>query len=125
MRATPFKWLLIGLIVVAMAGLPWAQAFASFSSQGCGGDHSAKSELAHATTVQSPVKIAMATTAKNDFGAATNAACAKSCAAMQVFGALAAAWLPEVWPQIHSEAIDFVLSGHPPKPELSPPIALA
>ena len=123
MRAAPFKWLLIGLIVVAIAGQPWAQAFAELSSRGCGSDHATMTEAAHATTMQAPAKMDMTASVKNDLRADTNATCAKSCATMQEFGPMAAAWLPEVWPQVHSGAVELAMSGHTPKPELSPPIA--
>ena len=123
MRAAPLKWLLIGLIVVAIAGQPWAQAFAALSAQGCGSTHTAMTDDAHTTMVQAPAKMDMTAVAKTDSRTDISAACAKNCAAMQVFGPVAAAWLPEVWPQVHSGAIELAMTGHTPKPELSPPIA--
>ena len=61
---------------------------------------------------------------QHESGKTKSADCIKSCAAVQVLGLVAMAWLPEVWPQVHSAAIDVALNGRSPKPELSPPIAL-
>ena len=124
MRARPFKWLLIGLMVVAFAGRPWVQAWAQpvagQAIQDCG------SSAANATAMLAADDIAAgdSTVAHHDSGKAKSADCAKTCAAVQVLGLVAMTWSPEVWPQIHSAAAEPALTGHPPKPELSPPIAL-
>jgi hypothetical protein len=126
MRATPFKWLLIGLMLVSFAARPWAQALPA-STQGCGGSSAVAMQSAHLAATHEAGKIATEKTAapQHDFAKAKNADCVKICAAVQVLGLTAMTWFPEVWPQIHSAAIEVALNGHPPKPELSPPIALA
>jgi len=124
MRATPFKWLLIGLMVVSFAGRPWAQVL-PVSTQGCGGSIVMAMQSAHPAVMQEAGKIAADEMAapQDDSGRTKSADCVKSCAAVQVLGLAAMTWSPEAWPQIHSAAIEVALNGHPPKPELSPPIA--
>ena len=51
------------------------------------------------------------------------AGCVKSCAATPLMGQAPLAWSAEIWPQAHSAAVEVALRDHPPKPELSPPIA--
>jgi hypothetical protein len=126
MRAASFKWLLIGLIVVSFAGRPWAQALAVFSTQGCGGVTAVAMQSAHSTAIHAAGKIAPheTATAKNDAGKPMVADCVKICAAAPMLNASTLAWSADVWPQSHAEAIETALRGHPPKPELAPPIAL-
>jgi hypothetical protein len=125
MRAAPFKWLLIGLMAVSFAGRPWAQSLPA-STQGCGGSSTVAmqaidSAATHETGMIAADKAAMP---QHDSGKTKSADCVKSCAAVQVMGLVAVTWSPEVWPQIHSVTIEIALSGHPPKPELFPPITL-
>jgi len=124
MRAAPFKWLLIGLMVVSFAGRPWAQALPALT-QGCGGSGVMAVQSAHPAVTREAGRIPADETAvpQHDSGRTKSADCAKNCAAVQVLGLAAMTWSPEVWPQIHSAAIAVALNGHPPKPELSPPIA--
>jgi hypothetical protein len=126
MLATPLKWLLIGLMVVSFAGRPWAQALPA-STQGCGGSSAAVMQSVHPAATHKAGKIAADETAapQDESGKTKSADCVKSCAAVQVLGLATMTWFPEVWPQIHSAAIEVALKGHPSKPELSPPIALA
>jgi hypothetical protein len=125
-RATPFKCLLIGLMVVSFAGRPWAQAL-PVSAQGCGGSSAVAMQSAHLAATHAAGKIATdkAAAPQRDSGKTKSVDCAKNCAAVQVMGLAAMIWSLEVWPQIHSAAIEVALNGHPPKPELSPPIAFA
>lgn len=122
MRARTFKWLLIGLMVVSFAGRPWAQTSPA-STQGCGGTSIA---AAHdAGELASSDRIAASeTAAQHDSGKTKSAECAKTCAALQVMALAAMTWSPGVWPQSHDAAIEVALIGHPPKPELFPPIAM-
>jgi hypothetical protein len=124
MLAMPLKWLLIGLMVVSFVGRPWVQALPA-SAQGCGGSSAVAMQSAHPAVTHEAGKIAADETAapQNDSGKTKSADCVKSCAAVQVLGLAVMTWSPEVWPQIHSAAIEVALNGHPPKPELSPPIA--
>ena len=125
MRATPFKWLLIGLMVVSFAGRPWAQA-SSASTEGCGGLTAVAMESANPAAMHKAGKIAASETAtqKHDSGKPIIADCVKSCAAAPLLGISIMSWSPDVWPQVHSTAIEVALNGHPPGPELFPPIAL-
>ena len=126
MRATPFKWLLIGLMVVSFAGRPWAQALPVLA-QGCEGSSAVAMQSTHLAATHAAGKIATDETPapQPDSGKTKSADCAKNCAAVQVMGLAAMIWSLDVWPQIHSAAIEVALNGHPPKPELSPPIAFA
>jgi hypothetical protein len=126
MLAAPFKWLLIGLIVVSFVGRPWAQALPLWP-QGCSGSSVVAMQYTRFAMTHAVGKIAANEMAapQHDSGDTKSADCVKSCAAVQVLGLAAMTWSPEVWPQIHSAAIAVVLSGHPPKPELTPPIVLA
>ncbi len=123
MLATPLKWLLIGLMVVSFVGRPWAQAFASAPSHSCGG---AAAVATHAAAVAAAHQQldALASAAVDDSAKAIAAGCIKSCAAAPMMIQLAVAWSPDIWPQVHSAAVADTLRGHPPKPELAPPIAL-
>jgi hypothetical protein len=128
MRAVPFKWLLIGLMLVSFAGRSWAQSLPA-STEGCGGSsavamQSANSTATHETHEAGVIVASETATPQHDTGKAKSIDCVKSCAAVQVMGLVAMAWFPDVWPQIHSAAIEVALNGHQPKPELSPPIAL-
>jgi len=124
MRATLFKWLLIGLMVVSFAGRPWAQALAT-SMQGCGGSSAMVVQSVHPAVTHEAGKMAagQTTAAQNDSGKTAGVDCVKSCAALQVLGLAAMTWSPEAWPHGRSVTIEVALHGHPPKPELSPPIA--
>jgi len=108
-------------MVVAFAGRPWVQAWAQpvagQAIQDCG-------STAAAMQAADDIAAGDSTMAHHDSGKAKTADCAKTCAAVQVLGLVAMTWSPEVWPQIHSAAAEPALTGHPPKPELSPPIAL-
>jgi uncharacterized protein (DUF2342 family) len=119
MRARPFNWLLIGLMVVAFAGRSWAQP-------GCGAVGTVAMDSANSTATHKAGEIAASETAtqKHDSGKAKSADCVKCCAATQVLGLIAMAWSPDVWPQIHLAAVEVALHGQMPKPELVPPIAL-
>lgn len=125
-RAALFKWLLIGLMVVSFAGRPWTESIAAGAMHGCGTFSAAGTETANSTMTYELGKIAAgdAATPKYDSGKTKSADCVKSCAAVQILGLAAVAWSLDVWPQIHSATIEIALNGHPPKPELSPPIAL-
>ena len=128
MRIAPFKWLLIGLMLVSFAGRPWAQSLPA-STQGCGGSvavamQSTNSMATHEAHEAGEIAASEMAMPQHDSGKAKSIDCVKSCAAVQVMGLVAVTWSPEVWPQIHSATIEIALSGHPPKPELSPPIAL-
>lgn len=119
--AAPFNWLLIALMVVSFAGRPWAQSLPA-STGGCGGAPA----MAHAASAQHVAGKIDIGAAHHDSGKTNTADCAKSCAAVQVLAMPAApSWAAEVWPQIHVAAITAVMIGQNPKPELSPPIALA
>ena len=122
MLATPLKWLLIGLMVVSFAGRPWALPV---SAQDCGGSSAMATQSAHPAVMHQAGNITTDEIAapQHDSGRTKSADCVKSCAAVQVLGLAAVTWSPEVWPQIHSAATAVALNGHPPKPELSPPIA--
>jgi hypothetical protein len=124
MRAT-FKWLLIGLMVVSFAGRPWAQALAVSPGHGCGGAHVVAVDAGTSMATHDVGKAAPGETATVAYDSAKSmlAGCVKSCAATPIMGHAPVAWYAEVWPQVHSAAIDVALRGHPPKPELSPPIA--
>ncbi len=126
MLATLLKWLLISLILVSFAGRPGAQAL-PMATQGCGGSSAVAMQSAHLVAAHEAGKIAAdeAAAPQHNSGKTKSADCVKSCAAVQVLGFVVMTWAPEVWPQIHSAAIEVALNGHPPKPELSPPIALA
>ena len=126
MRARPFKWLLIGLMVVAFAGRSWAQPVAVASMLGCGAVGTVAMDSANSTATHKAGEIAASETAtqKHDSGKAKSADCVKCCAATQVLGLIAMAWSPDVWPQIHLAAVEVALHGQMPKPELVPPIAL-
>lgn len=123
MRTVLFKWLLIALMVLSFAGRPWAQAF-STANEGCGGSRTMTMQ-----TLDSAAAHEMGTSAtdeasmpQHDSGKTKSADCVKSCTAVPVMGLAAMTWSPEVWPQSHSTTIEVALIGHPPKPELSPPI---
>jgi hypothetical protein len=123
MRATPFKWLLIALLVVSFTGRPWAQALAASPGHGCGGAHAVAVE----TGTSMPMHVGKAATdetatANYDSVKPMLGSCVKSCAATPIMGHAPVAWSAEVWPQAHSAAVDGALRGYPPKPELSPPI---
>lgn len=124
MRVTAFKWLLIGLMVVSFAGRPWTQAWA-VSTQGCGASSAGAEQSVHPAVTHEAGTIAAGepAAAHSDSGKTESADCVKSCAALQVLGLAAMTWLPEAWPQSRSVTIEVALYGHPPKPELSPPIA--
>jgi hypothetical protein len=127
MRATPFKWLLIGLFVVSFVSRPWAEALAASNSQGCGSESIAAMEFANSTAMRAIGKIAIGntTTAKNSSGKAMLTDCVKSCAAMPMLGQAALVWSPDIWPKSQSAGIQLALSGCPPKPEIPPPISPA
>ncbi|MBI3704996.1 MAG: hypothetical protein HY244_14400 [Rhizobiales bacterium] len=125
MRAKPFKWLLVGLMVLSFAGRPWAQSLPASSEAGCGGSRTVTMQAVDSAAAHE-IGASMADEAvmpQHDSGKAKSADCAKSCAAVQVMALAAMTWSPEVWPQSHSTTIEVALIGHPPKPELSPPIA--
>jgi hypothetical protein len=125
MRAKSFKWLLVGLMLVSLAGRPWAQALPA-SSEGCGGSRIMTMQSVDSAATQETGIIAAndASMPQHDSGKTKSADCVKSCGLVQVMGLVTMALLPEAWPQQQSTAIEIALSGHPPKPELSPPIAL-
>jgi len=123
--AAPFKWLLIALMVMSFAGRPWAQSLPA-STQGCGGTNAAAVEHAAAAHVTAKIAVSETAAPKRDSGKADSADCVKSCAAVQVLAMPAAPlWSAEVWPQIHLVAVEAILHGQTPKPELSPPIGRA
>ncbi len=126
MCAALFKWLLIGIMALSFAGRPLAQSIAVGAMHGCGTFSAVGTETAISTTTHELGKIAASDTAtpKYDSGKTKSADCVKSCAAVQILALAAMAWSLDVWPQIHSAAIEVALNGHSPKPELSPPIAL-
>ncbi len=125
MRATPFKWLLIALMVVSFAGRPWAQTSPE-STEGCGGLNAVAMESANSAAANGVGKIASSETATPtpDSAKPMVGDCVKTCAAAPILGISAMAWAPDAWPQTHSAAIEVALKGHPPEPELFPPIAL-
>ena len=122
--ATPFKWLLIGLLVVSFAGRPWAQAL---PASGCGGSTSAVAEHADTAATDEAGTITASETAasQHESGQTKSANCVKSCTAVPVLAISAdPSWSFEVWPQIHETAVEVILHGLAPEPELFPPIAL-
>jgi hypothetical protein len=125
MRATPFKWLLIALLVVSFTGRPWAQAISVSPGHGCGGAHAVATDTGTAMATHDVGQAATGetATANPDSGQPMLASCVKSCAATPIMSHAPVAWSAEVWPQAHSATVDPALRGHPPKPELSPPIA--
>jgi hypothetical protein len=125
MRATPFKYLLIALMVVSCVGRPWAQALTVSPAHGCGGASAAAMEPGTAMAAQAAGRIAAGETAMASHPAdsSMSAACVKSCAVTPMLGQMDQMWSAEVWPQAHPLAVDVALRGYPPKPELSPPIA--
>jgi hypothetical protein len=125
MRATPLKWLLIGLMVVSFVGRPWAQALAAFPSPACGGANIVALAAANSAAIHAVGKVAADKTAaaKNDSDQRMSADCVKNCAAAPILGQSAMVWSSDIRPQSHPAAIGIVLRGHPPRPELSPPIA--
>jgi hypothetical protein len=119
----PLKWLLIGLMVVSFAGRPWAQAFASAPSHGCGGAAAAMTHAADVAAAHQQLE-SLTTATGDDSAKAMGAGCIKSCAAAPMLIQLPVVWSPDIWPQAHSAAVIDTLRGHPLKPELAPPIAL-
>jgi hypothetical protein len=130
LRATPFKWLLIGLMLVSFAGRPWAQSLPA-SVSGCGGlGTAAAATMDHADSAaaQETGKIAAGetTSPQHDSGKTKGADCVKSCAAAPILALTATpSWASGIWPQIHGTPVEVALNGQTPKPELSPPIARA
>jgi len=122
--AKPFKWLLIGLMVVSFAGRPWAQAL---PTSGCGGSTSAAMEHAYTAAIDEAGTITASEMAapQHEPGQTKSANCVKSCTAVPVLAlSVAPSWSSEVWPQIHETAVEAILHGLTPEPELFPPIAL-
>jgi hypothetical protein len=125
LHATPFKWLLIGLLLVSFAGRPWAQSLPASSAR-CGSLSSAAMEhvysaAAHDTGDSVAAKKAMP---HHESDKAKSPDCVKSCAAAPVLALTATpSWASEIWPHIHEMPVDLTLNGQSPKPELSPPIA--
>jgi hypothetical protein len=125
LHATPFKWLLIGLMLVSFAGRPWAQSLPA-SSAGCGSVSAAAMEHAYSATAQETSDIAASQAAlpQHESGKTKSPDCVKSCAAAPVLALTATpSWASEIWPQLHEMPVDVTLNGQTPKPELSPPIA--
>ena len=127
MRATPFKWLLIALMAVSFAGRPWAQGLPT-STAGCGGLSAAVMGHAYTAAAAEAGKIVGGEMAapQHEPAKTKSADCIKSCTAVPVLAMSAApSWSAEVWPQIHLAAVEAILHGQTPEPELFPPIALA
>lgn len=127
LHVTPFKWLLVSLMLVSFAGRPWALSLPASSAE-CGILNPSAMELAYSAAAKDTGGIVTGKMAmpQHESGKTKSPDCVKSCAAVPVMALTATqTWASEVWPQIHEIPVDIALNGQTPKPELSPPIGRA
>jgi len=120
MRVTLGKRLFVFLAVVALVGGPWAQALAQAKPQPC-----PMSAVAGTATVAAAQTVPCDMPShKADEGKMT-IACAQDCLAQLNLLLPAIDLCFEGFARAFAPAVRLALDGHPPDPELFPPIALA
>jgi hypothetical protein len=119
MRVKLGKRLFVFLAVVALVGGPWAQALAQAAPQPC-----PMSSVAGATTVAAAQTAPCDMPSHKADDGKMMAVCAQDCLAQLNLVLPAIDLCLEGVARIFAPAVRLALDGHPPDPELSPPIAL-